>query len=195
MTLKKYSHAFRIEGCEPGTPISASNINGQTVAVHFGQSTSSPDPQYPSECCSLRYSATGVQDAMRSRACTTSSSVSSLPRMSLRVQYRTAGFLLSNNHSTALSSFATSTAEVNHHTSVPRRRPQCRRSQGCMLWSDLDRLFRPESRRIPQGSLHILRQDGNRKRRTCKTRFLECRNRPPSREPRRMPAAHYSRSL
>src|SRR5438132_638129 len=117
MTFKKYSHAFRIEGCEPGTPISASSINGQTVAVHFGQYTSSPDPQYPSECCSLRYSATGVQDAMCSLACTTSSSVSGSPRMSLRVQYRTAGFLLSNNHSTALCCFATSTTDVNQQTS------------------------------------------------------------------------------
>src|SRR5437016_8062299 len=113
MTFKKYSHAFRIEGCELGIPISASSINGQTVAVHFGQYTSSPNPQYPSECCSLRYSATGVQEAMCSRACMTSSSVSGSPRMSLRVQYRTAGFLLPNNHSTALSSLAISTMDVN----------------------------------------------------------------------------------
>src|SRR6266704_6677580 len=45
MNRRKYSPPFSIEGCVPGTPISANNISAQTVALHLGQYTSSPSPQ------------------------------------------------------------------------------------------------------------------------------------------------------
>src|SRR2546427_12938098 len=67
MTRRKYSQPFHIEGCVPGTPNSANNMRGQTVAFHLGQYTSSPSPQLPAGCCSLKYSATGPQDAIASK--------------------------------------------------------------------------------------------------------------------------------
>src|SRR5712664_3816677 len=79
ITRRKYSHPFLIEGFVPGTPISASNISAQTVALHLGQYTSSPSPQYPAGCCSLKYSATGPQYAIPAKAAITSASVSDLP--------------------------------------------------------------------------------------------------------------------
>src|SRR5437667_2398384 len=45
ITRRKYSHPLLIEGFDTGTPISPNKISAQTVAIHFGQYTSSPSPQ------------------------------------------------------------------------------------------------------------------------------------------------------
>src|SRR5437762_1133923 len=101
ITRRKYSAPLLTEGFVRGAPNSASNISAQTVAFHLGQYTSSPSPQYPAGCCSLRYSATGPQYSIPFRADTTSASLWDLSRISLRVQYRTPGFLLFRSQATA----------------------------------------------------------------------------------------------
>src|SRR5439155_2579522 len=92
ITRRKYSTPLLIEGFVLGTPNSANNISAQTVALHFGQYTSSPSPQYPAGCCSLKYSAIGPQDSILFNTDTTSASLSDFSRISVRVQYRTPGF-------------------------------------------------------------------------------------------------------
>src|SRR2546428_596855 len=90
-----------IGGFVRGTPNSANNMSPQTVAFHFGQYTSSPSPQCPAGCCSLKYSATGPQDSIAFRADTTSASLWDLSRISLRVQYRTPGLSFFRSQATA----------------------------------------------------------------------------------------------
>src|SRR5207249_8700650 len=92
ITRRKYSATLVIEGFVLGTPNSASNISAQTVALHLGQYTSSPSPQYPAGCCSLKYSAIGSQDSIPFNAATASASLLDFSRISVRVQYRTPGF-------------------------------------------------------------------------------------------------------
>src|SRR2546425_431902 len=101
ITRRKYSAPLLIEGFVRGTPNSANNMSAQTVAFHFGQYTSSPSPQCPAGCCSLKYSATGPQDSIPFRADTTSASLWDLSRISLRVQYRTPGFSFLRSQATA----------------------------------------------------------------------------------------------
>src|SRR5437667_5560463 len=120
ITRRKYSAPLLTEGFVRGAPNSASNISAQTVAFHLGQYTSSPSPQYPAGCCSLRYSATGPKYSIPFRADTTSASLWDLSRISLRVQYRTPGFSLFRSQATAWSHFATST--VLDNTLKPHQR-------------------------------------------------------------------------
>src|SRR2546426_11224384 len=88
ITCRKSSDPLLIRGFVPGTPNSANNISGQTVAPHLGQYTSSPSPQYPAGRCSLKYAATGSQNSIPFKADTTSASLWELSRVSVRVQYQ-----------------------------------------------------------------------------------------------------------
>src|SRR5947199_8367671 len=101
ITRRKYSAPLIIEGFVLRTPNSASNISAQTVALHLGQYTSSPSPQYPAGCCSLKYSAIGSQDSIPFNAATASASLLDFSRISVRVQYRTPGFSFFRSHATA----------------------------------------------------------------------------------------------